>query len=59
MGAYRLKAVMDALVSGMVCVPGSLRSLPSQVTVGMVVDVAIEVHVWPLTLAQPYPLGEC
>lgn len=35
-----------------------LRSVPSQVTLGRAVDVAMRVQVCPLILAQPYPLGE-
>ncbi len=53
MGAKRLKAVMEALVSGTVWVPSGPGLLPSHVTVGTLVDVAIEVQVCPLMLAQP------
>jgi len=53
MGAKRLKAVMEALVSGTVWVPSGPGLLPSHVTVGTLVDVAIEVHVCPLMFAQP------
>jgi hypothetical protein len=57
MGAYRLNAVTDAAVSGMVLNARAPILFPSHVTVGTTVDVAIMVHVWPLMLAQPYPLG--
>jgi hypothetical protein len=45
MGANKLKAVMDPSSSGTVWKAKSPLLLPSQVTVGIVVDVAIIVHV--------------
>lgn len=59
MGAYKLKVVMAASLLGTVIVPWPFVLSPSHVTVGTVVDVAIMVHVWPLLLAQPYPLDNC
>jgi hypothetical protein len=56
-GAYMLKAVIFASSSGTVWKPKSPLLLPSHVTVGIVVEVATMMHVWPLMLPQPKPLS--
>ena len=52
-GAYRLSAVADAVVAGLVLNVRVLNVLPSHVTVETTVDVAIMLHIWPPMFPQP------